>query len=49
MILEENIPLYFYTIYERYLVTVPESFYNRFNEMKQHFTFINKLDFDYVI
>lgn len=49
MILEENIPLYFYTIYERYLVTVPESFYNRFNDMKKHFTFINKLDFDYVI
>lgn len=48
-ILEENIPLYFYTIYERYLVTVPESLYNKFEDMKKHFTFINKIDFEYII
>ena len=48
-ILEENIPLYFYTIYERYLVTVPESLYNKYEEMRKHFSFINKIDYEYII
>ena len=48
-ILEENIPVYFYTIYERYLVTVPESLYNRYENIKKNFSFINKLDFKHII
>ena len=47
-IIKENIPVYFYTIYERYLVTVPESLYHKY-DMKKHFSFINKMDFEYVI
>jgi hypothetical protein len=47
-IIQENIPVYFYTIYERYLVTVPESLYHRY-DIKKHFSFINKMDFEYVI
>ena len=48
-ILEENIPVYFYTIYERYLVTVPESLYNKYENIKMNFSFINKIDFKYII
>ena len=48
-ILQENIPLYFYTIYERYLVTVPESLYNKFENIRKHFSFINKIDYEYII
>jgi GR25 family glycosyltransferase involved in LPS biosynthesis len=48
-IIEENIPLYFYTIYERYLVTVPESLYNKYDDIKKNFSFINKIDFEYII
>jgi GR25 family glycosyltransferase involved in LPS biosynthesis len=47
-IIQENIPVYFYTIYERYLVTVPESLYHKY-DIKKHFSFINKMDFEYVI
>jgi GR25 family glycosyltransferase involved in LPS biosynthesis len=47
-IIKDNIPIYFYTIYERYLVTVPESLYYKYN-IKQHFSFINKIDFEYII
>ena len=47
-IIQDNIPIYFYTIYERYLVTVPESLYYKYN-IKQHFSFINKIDFEYII
>ena len=48
-ILQENIPIYFYTIYERYLVSVPESLYNKYEDMRKHFSFINKIDFEYVV
>ena len=48
-VLEENIPLYFYTIYERYLVTVPVSLYNKYDNIKKHFSFINKIDYEYVL
>ena len=48
-VLEQNIPLYFYTIYERYLVSVPESLYNKFEDIKKHFSFINKIDYNYII
>ena len=48
-ILEDNIPIYFYTIYERYLVTIPESLYHRCEEIKKHFSFINKIDYEYII
>jgi GR25 family glycosyltransferase involved in LPS biosynthesis len=47
-IIQENIPVYFYTIYERYLVTVPESLYHKY-DLKKHFSFINKMDFEYII
>ena len=46
---KENIPVYFYTIYERYLVTVPESLYHKYEDIKKHFSFINKIDFEYII
>ena len=44
-----NIPIYFYTMYERYLVTVPESLYNKYTDIKKHFSFINKIDYEYII
>jgi GR25 family glycosyltransferase involved in LPS biosynthesis len=48
-ILEQKIPVYFYTIYERYLVTVPESLYNKYENIKKYFSFINKIDYEYII
>ena len=48
-ILEKNLPIYFYTMYERYIVTVPESLYYKFEEIKKHFSFTNKLDTVYVV
>ena len=48
-ILEKNLPVYFYTMYERYIVTIPESLYYKFEDIKKHFSFINKLDTVYVI
>jgi len=48
-IIEKNLPIYFYTMYERYIVTIPESLYYKFEDIKKHFSFINKLDTVYVV
>ena len=48
-IINENIPIYFYTIYERYLITVPESLYYKYEDLKKHFSFINKIDVENVL
>lgn len=48
-IIEKNLPIYFYTMYERYIITVPESLYYKFEDIKKHFSFTNKLDTVYVV
>lgn len=48
-VIEQKLPLLFYLMYEIYLVTVPETLYNKCEQMKLHFSFNNKLDIEHIL